>query len=373
MFDNRYKFIVTLLLLALVFSLFTIFISSEGKFAVSARSAALYEPKTERFLYTKNPNERLPMASTTKIMTALLALEHLSPSEEITVDPRATGIEGSSIYLKSGERMSVLDLIYSVMLQSANDAAAALAYKIADGIDKFAELMNEKARALGLCDTNFTNPHGLDDKNHYTTAHDLAIISAEALKNDTFKEISSTYKKEVTSSETDRLLVNHNKMLKSYDGCIGVKTGYTKKSGRSLVSAAERDGLTLISVTINAPDDWRDHTKMLDFGYSLLVMKELAVPGQFSFEIPILDGDPETVRMSNKEGLTKIFERENSDFETEIKLSRYFSAPINKGDVLGSVIFKKDGEEIGKIALSAESDVKAKSIKKKWGLFPYKT
>ena len=370
MFDNRYKFIVTLLLLALVFSLFTVFIYSSGDLSVSARSAALYEPKTKSFLYTKNPNERLPMASTTKIMTALLALEHLSPSEEITVDSRAVGIEGSSIYLKSGERMCVLDLIYSVMLQSANDAAAALAYKIADGIDKFANLMNEKARSLGLYDTNFTNPHGLDDKNHYTTAHDLAIISAAALENETFREISATYKKAVSSSETERLLVNHNKMLKSYDGCIGVKTGYTKKSGRSLVSAADRDGLTLVSVTINAPDDWRDHTKMLDYGYSLLVMEELASPGQFSFEIPILGGDAETVKVSNKDRLTKILEKESSDFVTEIHLSRYFSAPINKGDVLGAVIFKKDGEEIARLDLLAENTVKAKTNKKRWGLFP---
>ena len=367
MYDNRNKIIILLLILALIFSLFTIFISSEEKMSVSARAAALYEPETKRFIYTKNENERLGMASTTKIMTALLALETLDPNEEIQVDSRAIGIEGSSIYLKPGETMNVIDLIYSVLLQSANDAAAALAYKISDSIEAFAELMNEKARSLGLCDTHFTNPHGLDNKEHYTTAHDLAIIAAEALKNEKFKEISSTYKKQVESSETVRTLVNHNKMLKMYDGCIGVKTGFTKKSGRCLVSAAERDNLTMISVTIDAPNDWQDHTKMLDCGFSLYEAKILAAAGEFSYEVPILGGMADCVKISNTEEIKRIFEINDSDFETHIKLSRYFAAPVNKGDILGVVIFTKDGKIIASVNLLAEKSVDI--IKKKKDFF----
>ena len=369
MYENKNKILVLLIVVTLVFSLFTIFISSEGAPSVSARSAALYEPETQKFLFTKDPNRRLAMASTTKIMTALLALEMLSPDEMITIDERAVGIEGSSIYLKPGEIINALDLIYALLLQSANDAAAALAYRIAGGIEAFARLMNERAEKLGLTDTNFTNPHGLDSPDHYTTAHDLAIITAEALKNEKFKTISATYKKEVTTSECTRILVNHNKLLKSYDGCIGVKTGYTKKSGRSLVSAAERDGLTFISVTIDAPDDWRDHTRMLDYGYSLLKAEILASKGQFFYKIPVINGTLEYVNVSNNDETKRIVSTEECGFETHVKLSRYVSAPVQKGDILGVVIFTKNGEIIGSVNLMAQDSIDINKGKNKFSFF----
>ena len=365
MYDNHKRILTLLLLLAFIFTLFTFSISSEDGIDVSAKSAALYEPETKKFIYTKNSGMRLGMASTTKIMTALLAIEMLNPDENIEVDERAIGIEGSSVYLKSGEIMTAADLIYSVLLQSANDAAAALAYRIAGSIEAFAALMNKKAEELGLRDTNFTNPHGLDDKDHYTTAADLSVIAAEALSNESFKEISSTYKKEVTSNFTKRNLVNHNKMLKLYDGAIGVKTGFTKKSGRCLVSAAERDGLTLISVTINAPDDWRDHTNMLDLGYSLLEARFLARPGDFTYGIPVLDGASDTVKISNTDTLKMILNKTDPEIKSEVRLCRYFTAPITKGDILGTVIFTKDGEEIGRINLTAENSVEKRTRKHK--------
>lgn len=364
MYDNKNKILILLLILTLTFSLFTVFISSSGAVGVSARSAALYEPETERFLYLKDSDRRLAMASTTKIMTALLALELLDPDEEIEIDERALGIEGSSIYLKQGERMTALDLVYAVLLQSANDAAEAIAYEISGGIQEFAALMNERASILGLTDTHFTNPHGLDDPNHYTTAHDLAIIAAEALKNEDFKKISSTYKKEIGEGESTRTVVNHNKMLKLYDGCIGVKTGYTKKSGRCLVSAAERDGLTMISVTIDAPSDWADHTELLDYGYSLLEAKTLAEIGDFSYTVPIVGGTRESVKVENTESLKRIFNKGDSETEAHIRLSRYFSAPISRGDILGVVIFTKDGDEIASLDLVATEDVEALKEKK---------
>ena len=363
MFD-REKIIITVIILTLVFSLFTIFVSSDSIPSVSARAAALYEPESGSFLFNKNANTRLGMASTTKILTALIAIEKLSPDEEITVDDNAVGIEGSSIYLEHGEKMRAIDLIYSVMLQSANDAAAALAYRISGGIDEFASLMNDKVSEYGLNDTHFTNPHGLDSKEHYTTAHDLAIISAKALENDTFKKIVSTRKTSIESSLKTRVLVNHNKLLSSYDGCIGVKTGYTKKSGRSLVSAAEKDHLTMISVTIDAPNDWSDHKKMLDYGYSLLEAKILATEGEYKYDIPVMNGNCDYVSVSNKEELKLITKKDGKRIKSQVKLNRFISAPVSEGDVLGEVVFSLEGKTIGSVELTADFSVNSTQRKK---------
>ena len=363
MYDNKKRILSILIFAAVIFSLFTIYIYSSDQPRLSARSAVLYEPETNTFLFKQNEDEHLAMASTTKIMTALLALENLDLDALVEIPGDAVAIEGSSLYLEEGEILSVNDLLYGLILQSANDAAVALAIEISGSTEAFAALMNERAIDLGLSDTNFKNPHGLDDTEHYTTAHDLAIISAEALKNEKFKEISSSYKKEIESSHKTRVVINHNKLLKSYDGCIGVKTGYTKKSGRSLVSAAERDGLTLIAVTINAPDDWSDHTILLDYGYSLLEKVCLAYPMQYSFDIPVLEGDSDTVTVSSKDAIYKIFNKSNSDYDVNINLSRYLVAPIEKDDILGTVVFSKEGKEIGKINLTADKTINKKSKK----------
>lgn len=256
--------------LLLLFILYSITISSAGALSVSAKSAALYNPTTKSFLYTKNADIPLPMASTTKIMTALVAIENCPLEKEVLVSDKAIGTEGSSLYLKSGEILTMCDLLMGLMLRSANDAAAAIAYEISGSIEGFADKMNEKAAELGLSNTHFTNPHGLDDEKHYTTAKELALIAAAALENDTFRQIVSSKKCTIKNSDGEvRLLINHNKLLNMYDGAIGVKTGFTKRSGRCLVGAAERNGTTLISVTINAPDDWRDHTALFDYGFQI--------------------------------------------------------------------------------------------------------
>ena len=268
--DHRDRIITVLIVATLIFSLFTIYAYSAKipEMKLSARSAVLYDLYNERFVFEKNENERLPMASTTKIMTAIVTVENTQLDREVTVDDRAIGIEGSSIYLTKGETLTVEALLYALMLRSANDAAAALAYEISDSIEDFALLMNDKARSLGLSDTNFDNPHGLDSENHYTTAHNLAIICAHAMKIPKLVEICSTPKKEIVSSTQKRLLLNHNKLLSMYEGCIGIKTGYTKKSGRSLASAATKGERTYICVTINAPDDWNDHKKLYNYAFS---------------------------------------------------------------------------------------------------------
>ncbi len=366
MYDNKNKIITVLILAAVVFSMFTIYIYSSDKPITGAKAAALYEPETKSFLYTKNEHARLGMASTTKIMTALIALESLDPEKTIETDKRAVGIEGSSLYLEEGEALSVLDLIYGLILQSANDAATVLALEISGNVEDFAILMTNRAKELGLCDTEFKNPHGLDADGHYTSAHDLAIITAHALSNESFRKIASTYKKEIVSSHKTRILVNHNKLLKSYEGCIGVKTGYTKKTGRSLVSAAEREGLTLIAVTLNAPDDWSDHRKMLDYGYSFLRKENLAKELEYRYEIPVISGEKEKLYISNRDAFSYIHENDGSEFDVSVKLQRYCQAPIKEGDIMGSVIFTQNGKKIGEIPLTAEETV---NIKEKKGFF----
>ena len=223
------------------------------------------------------------MASTTKIMTALVAIENCPIDKMVTVSPEAVGVEGSSVYLKANEKISMESLLYALLLSSANDAAAAIAYEVAGGIPEFAELMNEKAKSLGLENTHFANPHGLDDAEHYTTARELALIARAALENETFSKIVSTKKKTISihDGEESRLLVNHNRLLFEYDDVVGVKTGYTKKCGRTLVSAAEKDGVHLIAVTLSDGNDWVDHRAMLDYGYEKIECVTLCKAGDF--------------------------------------------------------------------------------------------
>lgn len=347
MYRNRKEWILAaLVLISLMFSLFTIYVYSENSPSVSARAAALYEPETKSFIYTKNANERLGMASTTKIMSALIVLESIDLDKLVQVDERAIGVDGSSIYLEKDEILSAEDLIYALMLNSANDAAEALAYEICGSVEGFCDMMNERAAELGLEDTHFSNPHGLDAKDHYTTAHDLAILTAEALQNPKFKEITSTKSREITSNIKTRVLSNHNKLLKSYDGCIGVKTGYTQMTGRSLVSAAERDGLSLISVTIDAPDDWADHAKMLDFGFSKVHAVELIGEEEFCYSLPILGGNCNSIIVKNKDALKYIYTSDTPEITKEIRMVRFLAAPIEQGDIVGSIVFKSNGKII---------------------------
>jgi D-alanyl-D-alanine carboxypeptidase/D-alanyl-D-alanine carboxypeptidase (penicillin-binding protein 5/6) len=223
--------------------------------------------------------------------------------------------------------------------------------------------MNEKAEELGLCRTNFQNPHGLDDKEHYTTAEELAIIASHALDNAVFKEIVSTYKKTFNSGDRQSTYINHNKLLNIYDGCIGVKTGFTKKSGRCLVGAAEKDGLTFITVTLDAPNDWSDHKNLLDIGYSTLEKICFAKSREYKYSLPVIDGVSETVSVSNREELSKILEQGDYKINEHIKLSKFVTAPINEGDVLGEVCFTLDGKYAGSVNLYADESIA--SVKEK--------
>lgn len=218
----------------------------------SARAMCTMDVATGRVLFAYNADEPMGMASTTKVVTALTVLEHCQDLDtKIRVADEAIGIEGSSIYLQKGEQLTVRELLYGLMLRSGNDAAVALALAVAPSVAEFAELMNQTAVKYGAKQTHFVNPHGLDDPEHYTTARDLAKLSAVALRNPTFVEICSAKEKRIDGPEMPRVLLNKNKLLKSLDGCIGVKTGYTKKTGRSFVGAREVDGQKIVCVVLN--------------------------------------------------------------------------------------------------------------------------
>jgi len=327
---------------------------------VSARSAILMEQSTGDVLFEKNAHQRMPMASTTKIMTALCAIESGDLSRTVKVHPDACGVEGSSIYLQEGDCLTLESLLYALMLESANDAATAIACEIAGSVDGFADCMNRKAADLGLTDTHFTNPHGLDHDQHYTTAADLAIIAAHAMENPVFAQIASTGKYTVTITHTDgesvsRVLLNHNKLLRLSDDVTGVKTGFTKRSGRCLVSSARRDGVSVIAVTLNAPDDWNDHLAMHEFGFSARTCYTLAEPGEFTVQLPCPTAKDGVITACNRDGLSLV--RENGlEITHVVEADRLLMPPVEEGQCLGRVVFYANSEMLGEVPLySCES------------------
>lgn len=252
----------------------------------SASSAILIDADSGRVLYEQAAYTPSLIASTTKIMTAYVVCENCNVLDRMEIPAEAVGIEGSSMYLETGEVLTVQDLLYGLMLQSGNDAAVALAIYCGGTVEGFVEMMNDEVRRLGLRDTHFENPNGLDAPGHHSTAFDLAVLTSAAMRNPVFARTVST--KAVSAG--GRSLSNHNKLLWRYPGADGVKTGYTKAAGRILVSTAARDGRRLIAVTINAPDDWNDHMRLLDYGFSQYRMASLLQKGDPVMEIPILSG-----------------------------------------------------------------------------------
>lgn len=320
---------------------------------VAAGACVLIEAESGRVLYEQHAHTRMPMASTTKIMTALVVLENCDLQATVCVDERAVGVEGSSVYLYPGELLTVEQLLYALMLSSANDAAAALAYEVAGSIEGFAALMNQKAAELNLQNTHFANPHGLDADGHYTTAYDLACIAAYALKNEDFLRIVSTQKKVIPLREQQgaRVLRNHNKLLASLDGCIGVKTGFTKKSGRCLVSAAERDGVRLVCVTLDCPDDWRTHTELLDSGFAAYERVLLSPANAYVASLPIVGGTENEVYLQTDTEVTVTLPRERSEIGFYIESRHFLYAPIAAGEYVGDAVWTLDGCEIARTPL----------------------
>ena len=327
--------------------------------ADSAHHAALLSADG-RLLWGKDAHSPAGMASTTKIMTALLAAEYIESvgEDEITVvSETASGIEGSSVYLKVGEEVRLVDLLYATLLASANDAAACLAEAVAESQEAFVALMNERAKDLGLMATHFVNPHGLADEAHYTTAYELGVIASHALQNELFARVAKTRHYTFAGEGITRSLSNHNRMLVSYKGAVGVKTGFTKATGRCLVSAAERDGVLLIAVTLHAPNDWQDHTAMLDYGFSLLERRELLKEGEISLSVPVVGGKSASVAVTNAEAFSVILPKGHEDLTYQVEIPSFVYAPIEKGDTLGKVVFYDNGKAVAFCDLVAEETV----------------
>ena len=259
--------------------------------AISAQKAILMDAETGRVLYEKDADSRSLIASTTKIMTALIVCEHCNVLDRMKIPKEAVGIEGSSMYLQEGEVLSLQELLYGMMLRSGNDAAVALAIYCGGTVESFAAMMNDKARQLGLTGTHFENPNGLDSPNHYSTARDLAVLTAYAMKNPIFYQTVSSKSVRVGN----RTMQNHNKLLWKVEGADGVKTGYTKAAGRILVSSATRDGRRLICVTINDGNDWADHSTLLEKGFSGYTVQQLIRSGECLGYATVFSGNEEEV------------------------------------------------------------------------------
>jgi len=355
------KIVAIILVLAAISS--SVFTASAAD--VSALCAVTIETDNGNILYEKNAHTKKGPASTTKIMTAIVAIENCPIDTEIKIPSEAVGIEGSSIYLKNNEVLTLEQLLYALLLQSANDAATAIAIAVAGSTESFVEIMNEKVKELGLQNTHFSNPHGLYEDDHYTTAYDLAFITRYALQNETFSKIVSTKTAKIPCGENGlRVLVNHNKLLSSYEGCIGVKTGYTKQCGRCLVSAAKKDGVTVIAVTLNAPNDWEDHRRLLDEAFEKLTKVTLALPGSLSFDVPVTGGAKNCVSAVNKDSLAFTCIKSNLNITHEVILERFLFAPVEKNTVLGEVVFYNNKEEIGRVKLYSGESVN-KLVRKK--------
>lgn len=338
------------------------FAATAESFDVSAVSAVVIEAETGTVLYEKNMNEHRAMASTTKIMTAILTIEAGDLDREFTVDPLAIRVEGTSMGLRENDRVSRRDLLYGILLPSGNDAANAAAVSVSGSISAFVEKMNKKAEELELADTHFATPSGLDASGHYTTAYDLARLAAYAMKNEVFRGIVGCQSKEVEFGNPPfkRTLYNSNKMLRNYPGAIGVKTGFTDNARRCLVSAAEKDSVTLIAVTLNAPNDWNDHTKMLDYGFTQVSAYPLETGCSAKVAVA---GTEKTVGVYADSASLSLKPEQRQILERRVLLPRMVYGEVRKGDKLGSIEFLLDGRVVKKVPLYAADNVEAENGK----------
>lgn len=348
--ETRFKRFLTLFCTVLV--LYSIFPCQAHAVSTSATSAVLMDVDSGRVLYARNEDAKMLVASTTKIMTALVALENGDLNSTVKITAEAANTEGSSMYLKAGEKLKLETLLYGLMLCSGNDAAVAVAQGVAGSTDKFVKLMNEKAKELGMTHTSFANPNGLDDEKHYSTARDMAVLACAAMNNETFARIVSTR----TVTVGGRTLTNHNKLLSYVDGCIGLKTGYTKAAGRTLVSCVKRNGQRLVAVTLQDGNDWADHAALYDYGFSTYPAQRamtigetvgtLAVTGGLTDSLPLVAADSFSWPLAQGEKL-----------EVRFELPKSLRAPVAAGTSAGQAVFSLNGKEVGRVELLCGGDV----------------
>ncbi len=325
--------------------------------AVHAQTAALIDAVTGEILYGRGEDRRMQPASMTKIMTALVVLDTLPLDLPVTVTPSAVGIEGSSAQLEAGEVFSVEELLYALLLQSANDAAAALA-EACGGADTFVSMMNDTAERLGLSGTHFANPHGLPDADHYSTAADIAALLCRCMENDDFARICGTRQYVIRPGENrrGRCFTNHNRLLSEIDGVTGGKTGYTSSSGRCLCSFYDRDGVKLCAVTMNDPDDWNDHRRLYEYGSSLY--REVIIDVDRTFTLHVVGGLTDAAECTVKER-KKLMVRADGTPEMTLYMRRFEYAPVAAGEQIGEAVWQIGGRTVYRIKLYADNKVEA--------------
>ncbi|MBI4744850.1 MAG: D-alanyl-D-alanine carboxypeptidase [Actinobacteria bacterium] len=337
---------------------------------VNATSAILVDAKTGQILYQQNANEKRAIASTTKMMTAIVVLENRKLDEIVTVSQQASDTGEEEMYLAPGEQRSVEDLIYGILLKSANDAAIALAEHTAGSVEKFAEMMNAKAKAIGANNTNFTNPHGLNDVNHYSTAYDLALMGRYALGNPKFAQVVASRIATIPwpGNPYQRTLENHNKLLKLYyPYATGIKTGYTKQAGHSLAASAKKNNIELISVILNAPNSqtlFSESRRLLEFGFKGFAKKRVIYKKKLYGALKPKKGDSKlkAAAENNFDVLTANDKSTKNEITTSVVVNKNLKLPIIKGQKVGLVEIKQRSLSLGTINLKAENTVEQKSI-----------
>lgn len=333
--------------------------------AVNARGAVLMDAASGRILWEQNGEKRLPMASTTKIMTALVALRYGNPDEKIKVRANTTRIEGSSIWLEEGEVLTLTQLLYGLMLRSGNDAAETIAQAVAGGVDSFIDLMNRTARQLGADDTHFVNPHGLPADDHYTTARDLAVITREALKNPLFRQIVACEHKVIPwrGHPYDRAMRNKNRLLWELSGCTGVKIGYTKQAGRCLSASAMRNGMELIATVLDCPSYFETCAAMLEYGFSEYRICRLYREGTPVLSLDVKRGfTGKTVCLAGGEFSMALSDSEWGELRTAVRCPSDITAPIEPGQVVGTLDVYLREDKVGQMPLVARDGVEAKTL-----------
>lgn len=335
--------------------------------SVSAKAAVVIDSLTGEVLYEHNSRTELPMASTTKIMSALIALESGSLDESFVVDSDAIKVEGSSMGLQEGSRVTMRDLVHGMLLPSGNDAANAAAVRISGTVEAFVERMNSRAAEMGLEQTHFVTPSGLDDHTdeHYSTAYDMAVLTREALKNQDFREICGKKTAQLTFGDPpeSRWLTNTNKLLTMCDGVIGVKTGFTDKARRCLVSACERDGATLICVTLNDPDDWQDHSNLYDHAFTKMVRQRLTAPfGEL--DINVVGAASESVKCRADSAVLTLPEGADKKVECKVYTRPFVYAPCAEGTAIGKADYYVNGVLAASRPVRTAEPCERKTVKK---------
>jgi len=340
---------------------------TEGGVSVSAHSAVLFCANNGTVLFEKNSTEKMSMASTTKIMTTLITLEHSQAENKEVTFTKNMMAEGSSMYLKEGYKLRLSDLATGMMTVSGNDAANAAAISISGSIEEFAKLMNAKAKQIGMNSTSFVTPSGLDDDNHYSTAQDMALLMNYAMSNNDFATLTAQKSVKVdfiSPKDTCITYSNHNRLLSLYEYCNGGKTGFTKKSGRCLVTSAEKDGVRLIAVTLNAPDDWNDHINMYNYGFSQLTAVNDA-DRDYSINADVVGGTVNSVKVKPVKAVDYVKPKDsNGEIKRKIIIDSFLYAPLEKGQVVGTAEYYLDGEKLCDIPLITETQVEYKQVDK---------